>query len=135
MTSNLDRHEIRTRAFQALFALQVQPDQNKMSLKDMLFEDHAVDEYYDVLVNGISNMFSDLDARYDNLLKDGWSASRISLVGKSIIRLAIYEIDERIDIPTKVAIDEAVHLIDDYGDENEKVFVNGLLGQYVKNNG
>jgi N utilization substance protein B len=48
-------------------------------------------------------------------------------VDRNILRLAIYELLERADVPRKVTLNEAVELAKRYGDENSPAFVNGLL--------
>lgn len=130
--NQLSRHQIRELAFQAIFALQMQPEQSKNSLKSTLFENNKYEEYYDILVNGVSNMFTELDDRYKTFLKDKWKIDRLSNVTKAIIRIAIFEMTERIDIPQKVAIDESLELAKEYADDTEKDFINGLLGSFVK---
>jgi N utilization substance protein B len=133
--TQLTRHEVRQMAFKALFALVINPEQSKMSLKNMLFENHSVDNYYDVLVNGIPPIIDELDSRYSSFIKTGWNLDRLTNITKTALRLAIYEMDERIDIPQKVAIDEALQLLKDFGDDEEKSLVNGILGKYVSSRG
>lgn len=61
---------------------------------------------------------------------EGWKVSRIPKVDLSIIRLAIYEIKyEKIDCG--IAINEAVEIAKEYGDENSGSFVNGVLARMV----
>ena len=55
-----------------------------------------------------------------------WSFDRINIIEKSILRLAVMEI-EFTDIPNKVAINEAVELAEDFSGEKSKKFVNGIL--------
>lgn len=70
----------------------------------------------------------------DNMINEnatGWSVGRIGKVELSILRLAIYEIKFDEDIPTKVAIDEAVGLAKEYGQDNAGSFVNGILAKFA----
>ena len=55
-----------------------------------------------------------------------WSFERINIIEKSILRLAVMEI-EYTDIPQKVAINEAVELAEDFSGQKSKKFVNGIL--------
>ncbi|HHI87628.1 MAG: transcription antitermination factor NusB [Candidatus Cloacimonas sp. 4484_140] len=55
-----------------------------------------------------------------------WSFDRIAIIEKSILRLAVMEI-EYSDIPNKVAINEAVELAEDFSGQRSKKFVNGIL--------
>ncbi len=57
-----------------------------------------------------------------------WSKSRISRVSLAVLRLAIFEMRYREDIPVSVSINEAVELAKRYGGEEDSSFVNGVLG-------
>lgn len=68
-------------------------------------------------------------ADIDELIKQfskKWSFERITIIEKSILRLAIMEI-EFSDIPKKVAINEAIELAEDFSGQKSKKFVNGIL--------
>lgn len=56
-----------------------------------------------------------------------WRLERIAKIELGILRLAIYEMVYRPDIPLKVSINEAVELSKMFGDENSKGFINGIL--------
>ena len=62
-----------------------------------------------------------------------WSISRMPIVDRNIIRLAIYEMQFRDDIPVSVAINEAVELAKAFGGDDSPRFVNGVLGHIAKN--
>ena len=71
----------------------------------------------------------------DRMLEDsieGWKLSRVGKVEKTLLRLAVYELDYDEEIPTGVAISEAVELSRKYGQENAASFVNGILARYVR---
>lgn len=61
-----------------------------------------------------------------------WQTSRIGKVELSILRLGIYELLYDEDIPTGVAINEAVELAKKYGGEDSAPFVNGVLGRIAR---
>lgn len=61
----------------------------------------------------------------------GWKISRIGKVELTIIRLAVYEMKFDEEIPTGVAINEAVELAKKFGEDNSSGFVNGLLAKLV----
>ena len=56
-----------------------------------------------------------------------WPIDNISGIDLSILRLAVYELDEGVT-PPKVIIDEAVELAKEYGSESSSSFINGVLG-------
>lgn len=57
-----------------------------------------------------------------------WGKGRISKVALIILRIAIYELIYRDEIPVNVAINEAVELSKKYGSDKESSFINGILG-------
>lgn len=60
-----------------------------------------------------------------------WRIDRISKVDLAILRLAIYEI-KYMDMPTKVAVNEAVEMAKKYSGDKSYKYVNGVLGGYLK---
>ena len=63
----------------------------------------------------------------------GWSLDRMANVDRNILRLALYELLYRPDIPPSVAVDEAVELAKKYSTAESGRFVNGVLGNVVRN--
>ncbi len=61
-----------------------------------------------------------------------WEINRVAVIDKSVMKLAIYEILFRDDIPDIVSIDEAVELAKKYSTENSGGFVNGILDRIRK---
>ena len=62
----------------------------------------------------------------------GWDIERFGKVDLAIVRLAVYEIVYDDDIPTSVAINEAVELAKKYGRDESAGFVNGVLAKFAK---
>ena len=73
---------------------------------------------------------SEIDAMINEAAK-GWKTSRMGKVDLTIIRLAVYEMKFEEDIPTGVAINEAVELAKAYGTDESASFVNGILAKLV----
>lgn len=61
-----------------------------------------------------------------------WPLNQINRVDLSVLRLAIYELLYKTDVPTKVVIDEAVEIAKRYGGQNSSSFVNGALAASLK---
>lgn len=61
-----------------------------------------------------------------------WTVERMATIDRNILRLAIYEIFHRPDIPDSVAVNEAVELAKKYGEADSSKFVNGILGEIVR---
>lgn len=67
-----------------------------------------------------------------NQAASGWKTTRMSKVDLTILRLAVYEIRYDEDVPTGVAINEAVELAKKFGQEESASFVNGILGTIAR---
>ena len=72
-----------------------------------------------------------IDERLNQVSK-GWKTSRMGKVDLSILRLAAYELLYDDDVPTGVAINEAVEIAKRYGGDDSASFVNGILGQIAR---
>ena len=73
-----------------------------------------------------------IDESIKSLISLSWDMSRIAKVDLSILRVAVTEIVHMEDIPYKVSINEAINLAKDYGDESSYKFINGILGNLMK---
>ncbi|MDA8213441.1 MAG: transcription antitermination factor NusB [Clostridia bacterium] len=62
-----------------------------------------------------------------------WNLERMANVDRNILRLALYEIYYRSDVPNAVAVNEAVEMAKIYSTEESGKFVNGILGKVVGN--
>ena len=87
--------------------------------------------YIDTVVSGVANREEELN---DVIRKFsiGWDISRISRLTRSIMQLAIYEILFVEDVPTGVAVSEAVRLAKKYDGDDTGSFVNGILGAFAR---
>lgn len=86
-------------------------------------------DYALMLIRGCEAHRADLTQRLD-ATADNWSVTRMPIVDQSILRIGAFEILYVDDVPTSVAINEAVELAKAYGAEDESPrFVNGVLGK------
>jgi transcription antitermination protein NusB len=74
-----------------------------------------------------------LDASID-AAAEGWSAERMAVLERNILRLAVWEIGRR-EVPVAVAIDEAVSLAKRYASPEAATLVNGVLGRIAREQG
>ncbi len=88
-------------------------------------------QYIDCVVSGVANRTEELN---DHIRKYaiGWDVSRISRLTRTIMQLAIFEILYVDDVPTGVAISEAVRLSKLYDGDDTGSFVNGILGSFAR---
>ena len=141
----MTRREVREHTFRALFQKEFYdseeyPEQYQRYLEDPEFSeetdagsemDDETREYLTARIASITEKLPELDEKI-NAVARGWKTSRMGKVEVSILRLASYEILFDEEIPEKVAINEAVELAKRYGTNDSSSFVNGILGELVK---
>ena len=87
--------------------------------------------YIDSVVSGVTNRRDDLNAEIQKY-SIGWDISRISRLARTVMQLAIFEILYIDDVPTGVAVSEAVRIVKKYDGDDTGAFVNGILGSFVR---
>ena len=85
-------------------------------------------EYMSRKYRHVLEKLDEIDARL-NETSNGWKTKRMSRVDLTALRLAVYELKYDKDVPTGVAINEAVELVKRFGGETSGSFVNGILGK------
>ena len=87
--------------------------------------------YIDSVVSGVANREEELN---DVIRKYsiGWDISRISKLARCVLQLAIFEILWVEDVPTGVAVSEAVRIAKKYDGDDTGSFVNGILGSFAR---
>ena len=88
-------------------------------------------EYIRAVVSGVQQHWLELNG-YIEKYAVGWHLGRISRLAKAAMRVAIFECLYVEDVPTGVAIGEAVKLLKQYEDEDVVGFVNGILGSFAR---
>jgi N utilization substance protein B len=86
------------------------------------------------LATGAEAQAPELDAEIGRLSR-GWALERIAPLELSIMRVALFEMRHREDIPAEVAIDEAVNLAQEFCGADAPDFVNGILGAAAREAG
>ena len=87
--------------------------------------------YLDKVVAGVANRVDELNTEIQKY-SIGWDVSRISRLTRAIMQLAIFEILYVEDVPTGVAVSEAVRLAKKYDGDDTGSFVNGILGSFAR---
>ena len=87
--------------------------------------------YIDRVVAGVANREEELNAKIQQY-SIGWDVTRISRLARTIMQLAIFEILYVEDVPTGVAISEAVRIVKMYDGDDTGAFVNGILGAFAR---
>lgn len=135
----MSRKVAREVAFKIIFELAFQHDEEATKLFEKMLE--ASEEKYEIteednayvneIITGIQNNEAEIDEKIKGHLKD-WSFDRISKIDIAILRLAIYEIVYRQDIPCKVSVNEAVELAKIFSEDSSPAFINGILAEILK---
>lgn len=128
----MTRREIREQIFQILFGIEFYPEDEFLEQlayfgdgRKMRDEDAA---YIRNKVRSVAGQVREIDEMINAVAK-GWKTKRMSKADLAIIRLAVYEIKFEEDIPTGVAINEAVELAKKFGTDQSSKFVNGILAK------
>ena len=87
--------------------------------------------YLDSVVAGVANRADELNEQIGKY-SIGWDVSRISRLTRAVMQLAIYEILYVEDVPTGVAVSEAVRIAKKYDGDDTGSFVNGVLGAFAR---
>lgn len=131
--SKITRHQQRIWGLQILYSIDLK---NKFNLENAekeienLKEKNQLTEkkyYFEKLVTGIIENREELD-KYINKKAVDWTIERMAVIDRNILRLSLYEMEEDL-VPVGVAINEAVELAKEYGDEKSSGFINGILAR------
>ena len=123
------RSKARKRALDVLFeAEQRDVDVRSVFLRVATDATSPLNPYTEELVNGVTahrDRIDELIATY----AEGWSLDRMPAVDRNLLRIAVYELLYESDVPSQVAIDEAVTLAKDLSTDDSPSFINGVLGR------
>ena len=136
------RHQARIAALQTLFEWSF----NSTDIEGILTRD--VEKYLQIdtdpgeklavdkslalfIARGVTENLDTIDKIIETCAPE-WPVSQIAKVDLEVLRIAIFELYIAKNVPTKVAIDEAVELAKEFGGDNSSKFVNGVLGTVVK---
>lgn len=132
----MGRREQRESIFQLLFMSEFNNTEEMAEQEELYLEGienlKGKDESY---IQGKFNHIREKLPEIDKILNEtskGWKTSRMGKVDLSILRLAAYEVLYDEDVPTSVAINEAVELAKKFGGDDSPSFINGILGKMVK---
>ena len=132
----MNRHELREQVFKLLFRVEFNDPSEMEEQKSLFFDDEdcvASDKdeaYITARYEKIEAKLPELDAMI-NEKADNWSTGRMGKVELTILRLALFELKFDEEIPTGVAIDEAVELAKKFGQDGSGAFVNGVLAKFA----
>lgn len=132
----MGRKELREHIFKMLFQIEFNKEEERQEQLDYYFEslDGAAKKDKDYIQGKLEALYEkvpEIDGMINQYAK-GWKTTRMNKVDLSILRLAVYEIKWDEEIPTGVAINEAVELSKQFGGDESPSFVNGVLGRIAR---
>ena len=137
MASN--RHLGRIVAMQTLYEYDFRSGETAMDLPVILqrnldeFRSNIDDTaFVDDVVAGVNEHQDAIDAIIGPAAPE-WPVDQIAKIDKIVLRIGVYELTIKREVPPKVAINEAVELAKTFGGENSSKFVNGVLGTIYRN--
>ena len=127
------RSKARKRALDLLFASELRTE-NPVEALDRAIEagEGPTNDYTATLVRGVAEH----QPRIDELLasySEGWTLDRMPTVDRNVLRLGVYELIWADDVPDAVAVTEAMALVRDLSTDESPAFVNGILGNILRN--
>ena len=122
------RREARERALSLLYEADAKGTSPASVLDDQVLppEEYAAD-----VVGGVGEHQAEVDALIRQFAK-GWTLERMPVIDRTLLRMAIYELGHRPDVPTGAVISEAVELAKRYSTDDSGKFVNGMLSRIAK---
>ncbi|PJC48870.1 MAG: transcription antitermination factor NusB [Candidatus Omnitrophica bacterium CG_4_9_14_0_2_um_filter_42_8] len=123
-------------ALKILYRIEISRESIEDSLKDFWSKsadsaDKESHDFTEILVKGTYENLAAIDGMISKYT-DNWSISRMAVIDKNVMRMCIYEMLYRDDIPLNVSINEAIELAKKYGDVDSGKFVNGILDKIKK---
>jgi N utilization substance protein B len=124
------RRDGRVAALQYLYAWSLNAPLNLLEDLRYFFENQEKPREHfafgEELIHGVIQHVNEIDARIKGLAHN-WEFDRIARIDLAILRLAIYEMVFRKDIPPVVSINEAIDLSKEFSNADAKRFINGIL--------
>ena len=136
----MSRRELREQIFKFIFRVEFNDAEEMQEQEQFFFDNFALEEqdikeadaaYISEKSRKIIEKLDEIDEMINKQAK-GWTTQRMGKVDLTILRLAVYEIVFDDDVPTGVAINEAVELAKKFGQEESSGFVNGVLAKFAK---
>lgn len=126
----MNRHLSRMVAMQAVYEWNFRPEADLNEILERSIAEFADDIDKDFVkseILGVNKHVIELNKEIE-IAAPEWPIEQISAIDKSILQIAIFELLHSNDVPPKVAINEAIELAKQFGNNNSGKFINGVLG-------
>jgi len=131
----MKRRKAREYALQILFQLDIRKEKPSAAVLKRFWAEYDPDEevktFSEEIVKGTYKHIARINELLHQCAKN-WSLDRMAVVDRNVLRMAVYEILYRIDIPTSVTINEAIEIAKKYGTDESGSFVNGILDRAAR---
>jgi N utilization substance protein B len=125
------RRQERRLAIDVLYQADVTGTRPSDVLQTWAESDRAISEFTREIVTGLEAHQIEIDQMLEEHA-EGWSVDRMAALDRSILRVAVFELLYRSDVPRSVAISEAVAAAAELSSDASRRFVNGLLGRIAR---
>lgn len=134
----MKRRKARECALQMLFQLDISTEKPSAAMLKRFWSGHELEDdlkvFAEEIVKGVYKHREKINRKIRESAKN-WSLDRMAAVDRNVIRIAAYEMLFRMDIPTSVAINEAIEIAKRFGTDESGAFVNGILDSMARTAG
>ncbi len=131
----MKRRKAREYAIQLLFQLDIRKEKPTATVFKRFWEEHSPDDevktFTEEIVKGTYKNLAKINKQIVASAKN-WALERMATVDRNVLRMAVYEILYRKDIPASVTINEAIEIAKRFGTEESGAFVNGILDSVAR---
>jgi N utilization substance protein B len=131
----MKRRKAREHALQLLFQLDIRKEKPSATVLKHFWAEYDADQevrtFAEEIVKGTFKHVTKINSIIHQCAKN-WSLDRMAVVDRNVLRMAVYEILYRIDIPSSVTINEAIEIAKKYGTDDSGAFVNGILDSVAR---
>jgi len=131
----MKRRKAREYALQILFQQDIRKDKPTATILKRFWAEHDVDDevraFTEEIIKGTYKHLAAINEKIHACAKN-WSIDRMAAVDRNVLRMAVYEILYRNDIPTSVTINEAIEIAKKFGTDDSGSFVNGILDSVAR---
>lgn len=131
----MKRRKAREFALQILFQLDIRKEKPTATLLKRFWTEFEPDDevraFTEEIVTGTYKHLKTINTKVLACAKN-WTLERMAVIDRNVLRMAVYEILYRMDIPPSVTINEAIELAKKFGSDESGAFVNGVLDSVAR---
>ena len=127
------RRKSRENAIVLLYQVDLLEKDIERIIDNNLLAGEKYDDFALELARGVNKYKDKIDSTIMDIVEN-WTLERIAIIDRNILRVAVYEMLYKDEIPLKVSVDEAIEIAKELGQkEDTPKFVNGILGKILSN--